>query len=105
VELEIDAPQDGAYDLAISLTRAPDYCLVEMTLDGRKLGPAFDGFAPTVTPPTRVPLGRVELKRGNHRLRLTAAGKNSQATGCVLGIDCLELRPANENQIHHDKGR
>jgi WD40 repeat protein len=93
VEVEIQAPVDGAYTLAVSLTRAPNYGRVEMTLDGRRVGTTFDGFAGDVTPPTRVPLGRVELSEGNHRLRFTAVGKNTRATGCAMGIDCLELRP------------
>jgi hypothetical protein len=93
VELQVEAPQFGAYKLVVSLTRAPDYGRVEVTLDGQRIGPAFDGFAEAVTPPTRVPLGRIELTRGSHRLRFTATGKNMGATGCFMGIDCLELRP------------
>src|SRR5262249_32979966 len=61
VELEIDVPRAGAYSLAVSLTKAPDYGQVEVTLDGQRVGPDFDGFAEKVTPPTRVPLGRVVL--------------------------------------------
>jgi hypothetical protein len=93
VELEIEAPQAGAYTLAVSLTRAPNYGRVEVALDGRRVGPVFDGFAAEVTPPTRLPLGRVELGEGSHRLRFTAVGKNTRATGFAMGIDCLELRP------------
>jgi hypothetical protein len=75
------------------LTRAPGYGRVEVTLDGRRVGTTFDGFAGEVIPPTRVPLGCVELSEGSHRLRFTALGKNTRATGCAMGIDCLELRP------------
>jgi hypothetical protein len=94
VELEVEAPQSGPYTLAVSLTRAPDYGRVEVTLDGQRVGEAFDGFAEAVTPPTRVPLGHIELSRGSHRLRFTAVGKNPKATQCYLGVDCLELLPA-----------
>jgi hypothetical protein len=94
VELEIQVPQSGAYTLDVSLTRAPNYGRVEVTLDGQRVGPDFDGFAAKVTPPTRVSLGCCELSKGSHRVRFTAVGKNMQATGCAIGIDCLELRPA-----------
>src|SRR5262249_40206241 len=93
VELEVEAPQSGAYTLAVSLTQAPESGVVEVTLDGRRVGAAFDGFAQEVTPPTRVALGRAELSAGSHKLRFTAVGKNARATGCAMGIDCLELRP------------
>jgi hypothetical protein len=93
VELQIEVPLTGAYTLALSLTQAPSYGQAAVTLDGQRVGPDFDGFAEKVTPPTRLPLGRIELSEGRHWLRLTAAGKNTQSTGFALGIDCLELRP------------
>jgi WD40 repeat protein len=101
LELEIQVPQGGAYTLDVSLTRAPNYGRVEVTLDGQRVGSDFDGFAAKVTPPTRVSLGCVELSRGSHRLRFTAVGKNTQATGCAMGIDCLELRPAHRSSEWH----
>jgi WD40 repeat protein len=93
VELEIGVPQGGVYTLAVSLTRAPNYGRVKVTLDGQRVGTDFDGFAAKITAPSRVLLSRVELDRGSHRLRFTAVGKNPQATDCAMGIDCLELRP------------
>src|SRR5262249_24449414 len=99
VELEILAPQDGAYTLAVSLTRAPHYGRVEGTLDGQRVGPALDRFAGERPPPTRGPLGRVELREGSHRLRFTAVGKHAHATGYAIGIDCLDLRPV-ETENH-----
>jgi hypothetical protein len=95
VELELQVPQRGAYTLDVSLTRAPIYGRMEVTLDGQRVSPDFDGYAAKVTPPTRVSLACVELSRGSHRLRFTAVGKNTRATGCAMGIDCLELRPAH----------
>jgi WD40 repeat protein len=93
VELAIEAPQAGDYTLAVSLTRAPEYGCVHVTLDGQRIGPEFDPFAEEVKPPTRVPLGQVELPAGSHRLRFTAVGKNPRAAGHHMGIDCLEVQP------------
>jgi hypothetical protein len=101
VELELQVPQRGTYTLDVSLTRAPNYGRVEVTLDGRRVGPDFDGFAAKVAPPTRVSLACVELSKGSHRLRFAAVGKNTQAIGCAIGIDCLELRPAHRpSELH-----
>jgi serine/threonine protein kinase/Flp pilus assembly protein TadD len=94
VEVELRPPRAGSYQLDIYFTRAPDFGMVEVRLDGQKIGGALDGYAVQVEPSGRVEFGRVELGNGPHRLRFTAMGKQPRSTGYNMGIDVLELRPS-----------
>jgi WD40 repeat protein/tetratricopeptide (TPR) repeat protein len=94
VELRVALPEPGHYDLELHLTRAPDFGIVEVALDGRVIGQPFDGYAESVRPSGAVVLGRVDLDPGPHWLRFTAVGKNARATSYHMGIDALVFRAA-----------
>jgi serine/threonine protein kinase/WD40 repeat protein len=94
VDLLVDAPETGLFTLEVRFTRQPDFGRVEVTLDGKKLGPAFDGYSPEITPSVPFRLGPVELKEGSHRLRFTVVDRNPSATDWRMGIDSVRLTPA-----------
>jgi serine/threonine protein kinase/WD40 repeat protein len=96
LEVEVDVSRTGRYALGITFTQAPDFGLVEVSVDGRRLGPRFDGFAEKIARSTKTDFGTVALGEGPHRLRFTAVGKNPRAAGCHLAVDCLELLPADD---------
>jgi serine/threonine protein kinase/WD40 repeat protein len=94
VEFEVFLPRTGRYTLEVCLTRAPNYGLVEISLDGQKVGKLFDGFHDRGLVPTRVPLGVVQLAAGRHRLRFTVVDKNLRSVNYFMGIDYLALTSA-----------
>jgi hypothetical protein len=83
----------GRYRLDLYLTQAPDYGIVEVTVDGRLLGGAYDAWAPWVMPSGPVPLGERVLSAGKHELVFRARRKNDLATAYNLGVDALGLVP------------
>jgi dipeptidyl aminopeptidase/acylaminoacyl peptidase len=93
VELDVTCPAAGRYQFAVGLTRAGDYGVLQVSLDGKDVGGPFDGFNGAVVPSGKLELATVELTRGAHRVRFTAVGKNARSTNYYMGIDCLELRP------------
>jgi hypothetical protein len=95
VELAVDFPRAaGANHLHIYFTRAPDFGIVEVSLDGKKVGSRFDAFGERVVPSGKIDFGVVQLTSGPHRVRFTATGRNPASTDYRIGIDCLELKPA-----------
>jgi hypothetical protein len=92
VELELDSSRPGRYLLDISFTRAPDYGIVAVSLDGEKIGETFDGYHQDVSPSGLIAFGAVELGEGRHHLRFVAVDKNAKSTGYLMGIDYLTLR-------------
>jgi len=95
VELEVDVPRAGNYHLDVYFTQAEDYGIVQVSIDGKKVGNRFDGFYGRVVPSGRVDFGVVSLSEGQHRLRFTIVGKNPASLSYNMGIDCLELKPLN----------
>jgi hypothetical protein len=96
LEFELDLPRAGRYRLAIQLTRAPDYGIVEVRLGGSTIGKPYDGYHPLVVPPGAVAFGIVELQAGKQRLRFTAVDRNPKSTNYFTGIDSLTLEPVQQ---------
>jgi serine/threonine protein kinase/WD40 repeat protein len=93
VTLEVEGTETGQYQLDIYFTKAPDYGILEVSLDGKQLGKRFDGFYEEVVPSGRIAFGAVQLTKGKHQIRFTAVDKNPASSNYFMGIDCLELRP------------
>ncbi len=82
----------GVYRLATSFTRAPDYAMVSITVDGMPTtAEKLDLYDTQVTKTDFLPLGEFKLGAGNHHLVITVTGCNDAATPAyMVGID--ELR-------------
>jgi hypothetical protein len=94
VTLELPVAKAGRFALAIYLTKAGDYGIVDVSLDGQKVGRPFDGFNAGVVPGGKVDYGVHDLSAGPHRLRFEVHSKNPGSSGYFMGIDCLTLTPA-----------
>jgi WD40 repeat protein/Tfp pilus assembly protein PilF len=93
VVLEVAAPAKGDYRLDIYFTKAPDFGIVEVSVDDQKVGRPFDSFEPDVIPSGKITVGTVTLDKGPHRIRFTAVDKNPKSSNYFMGIDCLKLEP------------
>ena len=91
--LALPVPADGRYRLQAQFTKADDYAVVEVLLDGKKIGAPIDLYAPAVTA-APLALGEFELRAGERRLAFRISGKNEQAKPAyMLGLDYLLLEP------------
>jgi hypothetical protein len=95
VELAVAIPRPGRYALTVHFTKARDYGVVEVRVDGSPVGEPFDGYHPGVLPTGGVPVGTAALGPGTHRVRFTAVDKNAESRNYFMGIDCLKLEPAD----------
>jgi len=69
-----------------------DRGVVRASLDGKQLGNVYDNHAEGVTE-GRLPLGRLKLPAGEHRLRLEVVGNNTGTEKCYVGLVGLTIRP------------
>ncbi len=88
----LDVPADGRYALNLYATRAPDYGILRVSVDGGAAGEDLDLYGAEVLPSGRVALGDFDLAAGEHRVCFTVVGKNEASAGYHFGLDCLELR-------------
>ena len=90
--VELQVPRTGTYAVSALQSRAADYGITQLAIDGTATSGSFDGYGP---PPgvtvARADYGTVELTEGTHSVRFTVTGKNAASTGYFAGIDLLEL--------------
>ena len=92
VELQFAVP-NGLHHLALYATRAPDFGVFKITVNGAPAIQEFFGYAPTVIPSGKIDLGVFMVTNGTLRLRFEVTGANRAATGAryFFGLDCLAL--------------
>jgi hypothetical protein len=93
--LTINVPAAGTYDLSAVMTKARDYGIVSLAVDGAQLGQPFDGYNSSVTIKNAVDFGSVQLSAGAHKLTFTLVGKNPTSINYFVGIDYLLLMKTN----------
>jgi putative membrane-bound dehydrogenase-like protein len=97
LRLAIPIRQAGTYRIGAVLTKAPNYAVVQLSLDGKKLGGPLDLYDPRVVSTRPLPLGTHRLKDGQHELTVEIVGANAKAIKhYMFGIDYLVFEPAGK---------
>lgn len=92
LDLALPVAKEGAYKLTVQLTKARDYGIVQILLDGKPVGDPVDLFDPNVTPAAPVASDPVNLAAGRHKLTFKIAGANEKAVkSYMVGIDYVKL--------------
>ena len=88
LELKVAAETAGKYSLTVTMTKAPDYAIVQYYLDGKKIGEPIDLYATSVEPTGKVKLGDFDLSAGEHVLTVEIVGANPKAKkSYMFGLD------------------
>lgn len=97
VELVVPAEQAGPHRITLHATRAPDYGILQFSVNDRTVEPTFDGYAEAAAPSGPIDLGVHEPQDGKFYIRVEVVGTNAASTGqkYYLGLDAVVLSPAN----------
>ncbi|MBQ8586781.1 MAG: DUF2961 domain-containing protein, partial [Oscillospiraceae bacterium] len=95
LEFTISLPTTAVYDVVTSFTRAPDYGLFTLWIDGVAVGEIMDGYNATVDLVQSTATG-IALTAGTHTLTILLDGKNEAARNYALGIDYIEFLGSQE---------
>ena len=99
LEIEIPVEEAGKYDLDIVLTRAQGYGIVQLLLDGEKLGSPIDLYHPEVVTTGVLTFGARELTAGSHKLMAEIVGANPKAEKAYMfGLDWVRLVRPDSNR-------
>lgn len=94
--LPLGAPAAGEYELIGFFTRAQDYGIVRLYVNGEALSPLVDGYAGEVEASGPVSFGRVEMQEGENEVVVELVGKGARSAGYsdgyLVGIDGFLLR-------------
>ena len=86
-------PEDGRYKISASLTKAVDYGIVGIELNGAPALTRFNGFTETGVTISKVNLGTSILPKGENILTVKILGKDNRAReGNMAGIDYISFR-------------
>lgn len=86
--------QAGMWDVTLTITKAPDYGIMELTLNGGETI-RVDSFSDKIET-YNVRFNKATLKTSGNELRIRVVGKNTESTGYYGGIDYISWKPATE---------
>jgi len=93
LDLAMPVQKSARYRLTMQLTKAIDYGIVQLYLDGKKLGEPIDLFNNGVVPTGVLDMGLHDLDAGQHTLRIEITGANEKAVkSYMFGIDYILLK-------------
>jgi len=94
--LALPVQKAGKYNVSAQLTKAVDYGIVQLYLDGTKLGAPIDLYHDGVVATGVLNFGTRELSAGEHQLSVEITGANPAAVkSYMFGLDYVKLVPAN----------
>lgn len=94
LELAVPVETAGTYRVSVTLTKARDYGIVQLSLDGKKVGEPIDLYNPGVVPSRPIDLGTHELAAGQHKLTVEIVGANPNAVqSFMFGLDRVLVEP------------
>jgi hypothetical protein len=98
IELEFNIEKAGRQKLFAALTRASDYGIFELSIDGQPIDRYFDCYDERVTSTGELPLGEFDLAAGKHVLKAKLVGQNPKARpgANLFGLDMLRVQPAGQ---------
>ncbi len=107
LDLELPVEIAGKFDVLMAFTKARDYGIVQVSLDGVKLGEPIDCFStPNVVSTGVVRIGQSELNPGMHKLTFEIVGKNAAAIpGYMVGLDTVQLGTARGESPKSKSGK
>jgi hypothetical protein len=99
IDLELPVAAGGNYRIIVHATKAPDFGIVRVHINGNPVGPQIDCFNDKVVSAGPFELGTTVLKKGRNTLRVEVVGTNPKSKGSrfLCGLDCFVLRPVITN--------
>ncbi|MEJ7651083.1 MAG: DUF2961 domain-containing protein [Nakamurella sp.] len=89
--VKFSVPSAGTYAAVMTQTRAADFGIVQVAVDGVDAGAPADNYAATGVSTIDRGLGALTLTAGEHTITLTSVGRNASAVSYLIGFDVLTL--------------
>ncbi|MBN1852106.1 MAG: DUF2961 domain-containing protein [Pirellulales bacterium] len=97
--LEVPGEEEGSAAVTFYFGRAADYGIVEIRVNGKRIGDPIDTFLKKedltrqVWPPRAYRFPDVPLKKGINTFQFSVQAKNPESEGFMIGLDCLVIEP------------
>ena len=94
--LGFDLPAGGTYRLSAGFFTSINYCIAQISINGKPAGGPIDFYSDSVKQMGPVPLGDFDMPAGRNTISFTITGKNPESDGLNVGFDWLEVVPLRE---------
>lgn len=94
----VPVEESGTYAVDLYCPRAPDYGIVQVQVNERRIGDPIDIYlrrddlVRPLWPPKAYAFANVPLKKGTNTFTFVVDSKNAESDGYKAGIDCLVLK-------------
>lgn len=94
LDITFESPKAGRQHVLARFTRAVDYGIVQISINGKKAGQPIDFFNNGVALSRQLDLGEFDLKQGPNTMTVEITGTNEKSTGDrhMFGLDYLLLK-------------
>jgi hypothetical protein len=93
LELGFDAKEAGKKHVWARFTKAVDYGIIQLSINGQKAGEPIDFYSDRLTATPEIDLGEFELKAGQNTLTAEIVGANAKAKkSYMFGLDYLLIK-------------
>ena len=94
LKLRFPVAEAGNYEVSAVFTKAPDYGIHELAVNGKVIAPSVDLFnAGEVIVAEPVSLGRADFTKGLNFIDVKILGKHPDSTDYMFGLDYILLTP------------
>ena len=90
IEIRIPATGSAAQRLSLHATKAKDYGIVRLSINGKPAVAELDLYSAKVTPTGAIDLGTFTPAGNAYVLGVEVVGSNSKSKGTLFGLDCLK---------------
>jgi hypothetical protein len=95
LDILLQVPEAGVYEVSVCLTKAVDYGIVQLAIDDQEAGAPIDLYNDGVVPTGPVAIGTHRLSQGSHKLTVEIVGANEKAQKAYMfGLDQVILSKA-----------
>ena len=93
LDVVLKVEKAGSYQIFVTLTKAVDYGIVQLYVDGHKAAKPIDLYNDGVIPTGPISLGTFDLAEGDHKLTVEIVGANENAKKAYMfGLDQIKLK-------------
>ena len=92
MDILLETKEAGTYTVSVKLTKAVDYGIVQLYVNGNKAGALIDLFNNSVAPTGPIAIGTHKLEKGKNILTVEIKGANEKAVkSYMFGLDEIIL--------------
>ncbi|MBN1901196.1 DUF2961 domain-containing protein [Candidatus Sumerlaeota bacterium] len=100
IEVEINLPEKGVYEIEGYFTKSFDYAIFDVLIDDNRINAyPINGYSLQTWHSGKIVLGRTELTKGLHKVKFIAVDKDPSSSSHMIGVDCMKFNKLEKDDL------